>query len=105
MKSVKPRYAIATVIFVVGILPGCAEIEKCGLEGCASDQKITTNVEAQLSRHPDLGPAGAITVQTLNHVVYLYGMVADGLEKSAAESIARQVPGVTGVESSISVTH
>jgi len=44
-------------------------------------------------------------VQTLNHVVYLTGLVDYGLEKSTAESLAKQVPGVTRVENNIAVSH
>jgi osmotically-inducible protein OsmY len=40
----------------------------------------------------------------LNHVVYLSGEVAIGLEAEDAESIARQTKGVTRVENTISVS-
>jgi osmotically-inducible protein OsmY len=48
----------------------------------------------------DLEP-NAIAVQTLDHVVYLYGLVSSSLEIYTAESIARRVPGVTGVVNSM----
>jgi len=40
-------------------------------------------------------------VQTIDHVVYLYGLVATDLQRQTAESIARQVPNVTKVVNSI----
>jgi osmotically-inducible protein OsmY len=46
-----------------------------------------------------------ITVQTLDHVVYLYGIVASGLEIGTAESIALQVPGVARVVNSIVISN
>src|SRR5271170_1938873 len=73
---------------------GCAlykTYEKCGLRGCPGDAKITADVVSQFQQHLDLEP-DAITVQTLDHVVYLYGVVSSGLEIGTAESIASQVP-------------
>jgi osmotically-inducible protein OsmY len=43
----------------------------------------------------------AITVQTLDRVVYLYGVVSSSLEIGTAESIARKVPNVKGVVNSV----
>jgi hyperosmotically inducible protein len=105
MQSVKSLCAIAIVMFLPGILSGCAETRQCGLEGCPGDAKITADVQARLNQSPDLGPPGSIRVQTLNHVVYLNGLVDYGLEKSTAESLAKQVPGVTRVENNIAVSH
>jgi BON domain len=55
--------------------------------------------------HPELEPPNSIQVQTLNHVVYLNGMVGEGLQSSEAESVALGAPGVTRVVNSITVTH
>ena len=88
---------------LTGILSGCAvytAYEKCGLYGCADDAKITADIKARFSKRLDLEP-NVITVQTLDHVVYLYGVVSSSLEISTAESIAPNVPGVTGVVSSV----
>jgi osmotically-inducible protein OsmY len=90
--------------FVAGAaLPGCAvynTYEKCGIYGCSGDEKITAAVLEQFSHRLDLEP-NAITVQTLDHVVYLYGLVSSSLEISTAESIARKVPHVRGVVNSV----
>jgi osmotically-inducible protein OsmY len=82
---------------LIGALSGCATIEKCGLEGCASDRKITAKVEALLNAHPEFGPPGTITVQTLNGVVYLDGELDDGLDRTGVPSIVRRVAGVKKV--------
>jgi osmotically-inducible protein OsmY len=94
---------LAFVLILTGVLSGCAAYNthaKCGFYGCPGDAKITANVLAKFSQRLDLEP-NAITVQTLDHVVYLYGLVSSSLEISTAESIARKVPGVTGVVSSV----
>jgi osmotically-inducible protein OsmY len=92
-------------IMLIGALGGCATIEKCGLEGCASDRKISAQVEALLNAHPEFGPPGSITVETLNGVVYLDGVVDGGLQKRNVDSIVRQASGVKKVVNGISVEH
>jgi osmotically-inducible protein OsmY len=91
--------------FLTGELSGCGlynTYEKCGLPGCAGDAKITADAVLQIKMCSFLEP-NAIRVQTLDHVVYLNGAVASGLEIGTAESIVRQVPGVTGVVNSITL--
>ena len=78
--------------------------ERCGDHGCTDDATITAHVQSQFKQHPDLEP-NAISVQTVDHVVYLHGLVSSSLEADTADSIARQVPGVTRVESSIASSH
>jgi osmotically-inducible protein OsmY len=95
--------ALAFVLILTGVLSGCAAYktyENCGLHGCPGDATITADVLAKFNERLDLEP-NAITVQTLDHVVYLYGLVSSSLEISTAESIARKVPGVTGVVNSM----
>jgi osmotically-inducible protein OsmY len=98
--------SFCTLAFIVGLgaaLSGCAlykTYEECGLYGCADDAKITADIKARFSKRLDLEP-NVITVQTLDHVVYLYGLVSSSLEISTAESIAANVPGVTAVVSSV----
>ena len=95
--------ALAFVLIPTGFLSGCAlygTYEKCGIQGCPGDAKITADVVAQFSHHLELEP-NAITVQTLDRVVYLYGLVSSSLEIGAAESVARKVPNVKGVVNSV----
>jgi len=91
------------VLLLIG-LSGCATFEKCGVEGCAGDNKITAKVQAAFARHPELGEPNSINVRTVNHVVYLSGSVSEGLMRLTAESVARQVKGVTRVEDTIYAT-
>jgi hypothetical protein len=97
--------AWVSVFFLTGALSGCAlynTYEKCGFRGCPGDAKITADVVLQLNRCSFLEP-NAISVQTMDHVVYLNGVVRSGLEIGTAESIADQVPGVARVVNSIAV--
>ena len=87
----------------IGALGGCATIEKCGVEGCASDRKVTAKVEALLNAHPEFGPPGTITVETLNGVVYLDGELDDGLDREDVQSIVRRVAGVKKIVNNVSV--
>ena len=95
----------ASLFILTCAAAGCATYEKCGFEGCPGDARLTANVQAELDRHPELGPPNSIDLQTLDHVVYLNGMVGTGLQKEEAESVARATPGVTQVVNSIAVTH
>ncbi len=101
-----PR-AWASIVLLTGALSGCAlykTYEKCGFRGCPGDAKITADVVSQINRSSFMEP-NVIRVQTMDHVVYLNGVVSSGLEIGAAESIARQVPGVTQVVNSIVVSN
>jgi osmotically-inducible protein OsmY len=97
----KPRtvHLMTLGLVIAGVLSGCATFEKCGFKGCPGDATTTADVKAQLDKHPELGTS--IEVQTLDHVVYLYGRVDTPLESEIAKSVALEAPGVTRVESSI----
>jgi osmotically-inducible protein OsmY len=105
MCGVKPLYAMAFVFIMTGALPGCATYDKCGFNGCPSDAKITANVQTRFDRHSELGSPNSINVQTVNHVVYLSGLVSAGEESQTAESIAQQTSGVAQVVNTIAVSH
>jgi osmotically-inducible protein OsmY len=99
------HYPLAFVLVFMRALPGCAEYRQCRLEGCPPDTKITADVQARLNQITDVGSTDSIKVQTLDHVVYPNGLVDAGSEKSTAESVAKQVPGVTRVVNNIAVSH
>jgi osmotically-inducible protein OsmY len=63
---------------------------------------ITANVQAALNARSDLGPPGAIRVQTRKNVVYLFGLVNSGYSGENAVAVASQVGGVTNVVSNVS---
>jgi osmotically-inducible protein OsmY len=99
-------HASVVVLVLAGALPGCAAYhtyEKCGFSGCPGDAQITAQIQSQINQRGDL-ESTAITVQTFDHVVYLYGVVSSGLEISDTESIARGVPGVKQVINSMAIS-
>ncbi|HWY93947.1 MAG TPA: BON domain-containing protein [Steroidobacteraceae bacterium] len=105
MTSSKLRFGFPLAIALMAASAAAVAHGKCESAGCSGDAKITTNVEALLDRHPELGPPSSITVQTRAGVVYLYGEVSSGLERETAESLAEQIPGVARIVDSIFVSH
>jgi osmotically-inducible protein OsmY len=97
-------YAWALILGLTGALPGCAAYTQCGFDGCPGDAPITAQVRALFRQHPALEPPNLLEVHTLNHVVYLNGMVDTDLERQMAESVANQAKGVTRVVNSIGLS-
>ncbi|WP_414707317.1 BON domain-containing protein [Rudaea sp.] len=64
---------------------GLPSVQKSGSEGCPGDAQIAAQVEASVRAHPGL-EFWSIQVQSLDHVVYLYGIVETDLERSIVES-------------------
>jgi len=88
-------------------LSGCAmyhTFEKCGVAGCPGDVATTAEVRALFDRHPALEPPNLLHVETLDHVVYLSGLVDTDLERQLAESVARQAPSAARVVNSIGIS-
>jgi osmotically-inducible protein OsmY len=100
------RLILCTLIAISGCsLAACslpATLAKCGLSGCAGDAQITANIRASLYSRPDIFDGG-ITVQTLDRIVYLYGIVDTDPERIEVVAIARGAPGVADVVDSISI--
>jgi osmotically-inducible protein OsmY len=96
--------ALAFALLLAGALPGCAVYNKCGLRGCPGDAEITTQVRAMFGRYPALEPPNLIGVHTLDHVVYLSGVVDTDMERLMAESVAQEVEGVKRVVNSIGLS-
>ena len=48
---------------------------------CPGDAMITAKVQTRLQNYPALQPPNAVRVQTLDRVVYLYGLVDTDLER------------------------
>lgn len=99
----KPFCAAVLALVLAGALPGCAVFGKCGFGGCPGDAQITTDVRALFDQHPGIGSPGAVSVQTLDGVVYLNGIVDTDLMREEAEALARQAPHVKKVVNSIGV--
>jgi osmotically-inducible protein OsmY len=86
-----------------GSLSACTVFRKCGLGGCPDDTRISADVRAQLDRYPELQPPNLISVQTLDHVVYLNGQVNTEPERNLAKAAAARVAGVTRVVNNINL--
>jgi osmotically-inducible protein OsmY len=105
MSSYPRKVGILSSAFILtAILAGCATYGKCGIGGCDSDAKVTANVRTLIDQQPQLGAPNSIQVQTVDRVVYLNGLVSEGLQSREAESVALRAPGVTRVVNLISVT-
>jgi osmotically-inducible protein OsmY len=104
MRRQNQLYALAFTLVLAGALPGCAAYRKCGLGGCPGDAEITAEVRALFDQHPILEPPNLLEVQTLDHVVYLNGLVDTDAQRLMAESVAHQAKGVTKVVNSIGLS-
>jgi osmotically-inducible protein OsmY len=102
------RYCLASLaLTMMAALSACTTYEayrKCGFGGCPGDAAITAEVRARFGRHPVLQPPNILSVQTLDHVVYLTGLVDTDLERQIAESVALEAPGVKRVVNSIGIS-
>lgn len=93
---------IASVLLVTGALSACSVTS--GRESGSQyvdDATITTKVKTQLASDVGLTPANQIHVETSKRVVQLSGFVDSAAHKAEAESIARGIEGVEGVQNSI----
>ena len=97
-------YALSAAVVLAGALSGCATYEKCGLEGCTGDAKVTSNVQTLFNQHPELGAQGALEAQgLLNEGGDLFAVRPH--RRLEVGSLAQSAPGVTQVVNSIAVTH
>jgi osmotically-inducible protein OsmY len=104
MRRPNPPYALALTLALMCALPGCAVYEKCGFNGCPGDAEITAEVRALFDQHPVLEPPNLLAVRTMDHVVYLHGLVNTDSERQLAESVAHQAKGVAKVVNSIGLS-
>ena len=96
---------LALGLLLPGVLSGCATYRKCGLAGCPGDAQITADIEALVRQHPAIEAPNTVRVNTIDHVVYLYGQVDTEQQRATAESLAHQVAGVRRVVDSISLSN
>jgi osmotically-inducible protein OsmY len=92
----------ALVMILAAALSGCAGFGRCSPENCATDAKITGDVNDMFSQHTEFGPPGTIRVQTINGVVYLNGLVNSDMERQTAEALVLKMPNVKDVVNSLS---
>ena len=90
----------ASVIVTLGGL-----LQACAVDPATSSQdaRITANVKEAIAQQPDLGPPNQIDVDTRKGVVYLSGIVDNGLVTEDAKAVALRVAGVTRVDSTVSI--
>ena len=93
--------ALVAALTVAAALPGCAVFPRS--ENPSVDRAITADVEARFGQYAVLEAPNQLNVQTINRVVYLNGLVATGLQRRDAESVAGQVQGVDKVVDSIGI--
>ena len=86
-------------------LTGCATYGRCQREACAHDQDITRAVQKVIRQYPALEAPNVVRVQTIDHVVYLYGQVNNEVERSNAQEAALSVSGVTRVVNDIAMQY
>jgi osmotically-inducible protein OsmY len=98
-------HSLPLALVLTGALPGCAAYRHCGLRGCPGDANISAAVETQLARYPALQGINSVRVQTLDRVVYLYGLVDTELERELAESVAINATDGARVVNSIAVNN
>jgi osmotically-inducible protein OsmY len=94
-------FCAAAIIAFAAALSGCAAFDKCAPENCSTDKQITSDVNATLAQHRELGPPGTVRVQTINGVVYLTGTVNSDFEIRTTETIVRQIANVKDVENNL----
>jgi osmotically-inducible protein OsmY len=97
------RRLLAAVVLVS--LAGCASLAPCGIKGCPDDRRVTAQVRGLLDEHDELGAPNLVTVQTLDRVVYLHGLVDTPYQKELAEALARQAAGTVRVVNLIGVSN
>jgi hyperosmotically inducible periplasmic protein len=97
-------WRIASAVLLAVAVSACTVVEgKQSGEEYADDAGITAKVKTQLAADVGLNPANQISVETSNRVVQLSGFVDSAAHKAQAESVARGVEGVEGVENDIIV--
>jgi osmotically-inducible protein OsmY len=98
--SIALAAAAALVVLQTG---GCAVARDQESVGAyVDDSVLTTRVKAKFAEDPTVS-AMSISVETLNGTVQLSGFAKSTVEKSRAETLARNTSGVKGVRNDIVV--
>jgi BON domain len=97
----KKILGFVAALTVAAALPGCALFPRSA--NPSVDRAITADVETRFGQNAVLEAPNQLNVQTINRVVYLNGLVATGLQRWDAESVAGQAQGVDKVVNSIGV--
>ncbi len=104
-----PRPAALVPLCCAALLSsGCGVatvLAQCGWFGCPGDQAISARVRARFNAYPGLQSPNSISIQTLDHVVYLSGLVSTDTDRVLAACVAVQVKGVSRVVNNVAVTY
>lgn len=97
--------SLSAVILISSCVVGCASTAKQESTGQYIDNStITLKVKSKLAADPDIS-SYPITVNSYKGVVQLSGFVDSYKQDLKAVSIAKSVPGVTGVQDSLIIKH
>ena len=99
------RNTLAALVTAAALLTttGCAVMRDQQTTGAyVDDTALTTRIKARFIESKEVD-ASAISVETLNGTVMLSGFAKSMLEKSTAESIARNVSGVKSVRNELAI--
>jgi osmotically-inducible protein OsmY len=104
MTNSKLRFGFPLALVLATASAAAVANGTCDDGKCSGDAQLKSTIQRSLDQHPALGPPHSIKVQTRAGVVYLYGQVAEGLQRDTAESIAQRTPGAGRVVDSIYVS-
>ena len=99
------RNSLAAIVAAVALLAttGCAVTRDQQTPGAfVDDSVITGQIKSRMLANKDVAGT-SIHVETLNGTVMLSGFAKNSLERSTAETIARDVNGVKSVKNEIAV--
>ena len=100
------RYSVSLMLgLLLAQLAACGAFEayrKCGFAGCPGDKETAAQIEAALRATPGIS-YWDIQVQSLDHVVYLYGLVDTDPERVRVEEVAARISGGLKIVDSIAV--
>jgi osmotically-inducible protein OsmY len=88
-------------IFVLLLAAATSACANANVRAAADDANIAASVEAALDTYPSIGETSSIQVQSIDHVVYLHGLVDTYPEKLLVQSVAAKLPGVDRVVNSL----
>jgi osmotically-inducible protein OsmY len=103
MFAYKSAHAATLAILLTAGLAACTTPSACMPGDCNADASITEAVKAQLKTVAIL-PEDEVTVQTIDHVVYLNGLVDTEREVMDATQLAANVPGVGKVVNKLALS-
>ena len=96
------HFSVAGAALILGATAGTWAVAGTSATSRGPDDAgITAAVKSAIAQRRDLRAPNQIYVETRDHVVYLSGQVNSSLSGDDATEIARNVPGVTQVVSTI----